>query len=609
MDFQKIRIQEIESQIDRFQKRLNKLELKSRNLGTTKAIIFLLSIGILLASFFYWTTLPVIVLVIIFLIIFGVLTKLHNKIDLGIKKLKIWIEIKSTNLARINIDWRNLPSQKIVGQNKSHPFEFDLNISGEYSVHRLIDSSVTIEGSLRLLKWLTTRSPSLDDIMYRQSIVKELIPLTKFRERLQLNSRLVTRKILEGKKVLEWLFKGSNINSLKKILITLSFAFPLNMIFILLAVFGIINSLWPVTSLLLLFIYYTNLKLIDDLYDKLLIFEEEIGKFYVILKFLESYQYGKNQNLKNLCSSFINRRNSPSAYFKKIERLIFWASFQKNPLTRLIFNVLYPWDFFQAYKFEKIKIELSGQLPAWLETWYNLEALISIANYANLNPGYSFPQIKESPDDPENIFEAKNISHPLIPFQNNIANDFKINKKGEVIIITGSNMSGKSTFLKTVGSNLALAFAGSVVNAKELKTNLFRIFSSMNISDSVIDGISFFYAEIKRLKELLNELEKENEIPLFYFIDEIFKGTNNKERLIGSRSYIKSLAGKNDIGIISTHDLELIKLDEEIPDVHNYHFKEEIIGDKMIFKYKIIKGPSPTTNALKIMKLEGLPID
>ena len=170
-------------------------------------------------------------------------------------------------------------------------------------------------------------------------------------------------------------------------------------------------------------------------------------------------------------------------------------------------------------------------------------------------------------------------------------------------------MSGKSTFLKTIGINLALAFAGSVVNAKRLSTGLFRIFTSMNISDSVVDGISFFYAEVKRLKELLNELKKENLPPVFFLIDEIFKGTNNKERLTGSRSYIKALAGKNCTGIISTHDLELIRLEEETPGVFNYHFKEEIIDNKMLFKYKIIKGPSPTTNALKIMKLEGLPID
>jgi DNA mismatch repair ATPase MutS len=124
-----------------------------------------------------------------------------------------------------------------------------------------------------------------------------------------------------------------------------------------------------------------------------------------------------------------------------------------------------------------------------------------------------------------------------------------------------------------------------------------------------VDGISYFYAEVKRLKDLLIELNKDAAVPLFFLIDEIFKGTNNKERLIGSRSYIKALTGKNGTGLISTHDLELVNLEKEIPGLSNYHFKEEIIEDRMVFNYKIKKGPSPTTNALKIMRLEGLPID
>ncbi len=609
MDSQKSRLEEIEAQIKRFKERLTKLEKRSRNLGTVKAIILLSGIILFLVSFFYLTTQITIAIIILFLAAFGILTMIHNDIDNGIKKQKIWIDIKSTNIARIKIDWRTLPVPKVENQNNPHPFELDLNISGEYSIHRLIDASVTLEGSSRLLEWLTVTNPSTNDIIYRQNIVKELIPLTKFRGKLLLNSNMVTKKELYGKKLLEWLMKKSNLVPLKKILSALSILIPLNIIFILLAVFDISYPLWPATILLIVFIYYINSKYISELLDKSLTLAEDIGKFYAILKFLEEYRYGKNQNLKNLCSSFTDKAQSPTAYFKKIDRLIFLSSFQKNPLTRLILNVLFPWDFFQAYKLEKIKSELSEHLPDWLETWYMLEALISLANFAYLNPGYSFPDIKNSGEKSENIFEAQNISHPLIPFQKNIPNDFRINTKGDVIIITGSNMSGKSTFLKTIGMNLALTFAGSVVNAESISTGLFRIYTSINITDSVVDGISYFYAEVKRLKEILLELNKANPLPLFFLIDEIFKGTNNKERLIGSRSYIKSLAGKNCIGIISTHDLELIKLEGETPGVFNYHFKEEIINNKMIFRYKIMKGPSPTTNALEIMKLEGLPID
>ena len=170
-------------------------------------------------------------------------------------------------------------------------------------------------------------------------------------------------------------------------------------------------------------------------------------------------------------------------------------------------------------------------------------------------------------------------------------------------------MSGKSTFLKTTGVNLVLAFAGSVVNATKVETNLFRILTCININESITDGISYFYAEVKRLKNILEEIKTENAMPVFYLIDEIFKGTNNLERLIGSKSYIKTLSGLNATGLISTHDLELIKLEDSISKVSNYHFKEDILNGKMIFNYKLRKGPSPSTNALKIMETEGLPVE
>ena len=609
MNLQNSRLKQIEAQIKRFTKRLVNLEKKSRTLGTIKAIILLSGIILFFVSYFYLPIHFVIGIAVLFMVTFGILSMFHNNIDRGIRKQRIWIDIKLTNLARIKIDWKNLPVHKIIKKNSSHPFQSDLNISGEYSLHRLTDASVTSEGSLKLLEWLTDTNPSLNDILYRQRIIKELIPLTKFREKLLLNSNLVTKKELYGEKILDWLTKESNLIPLKKMLITLSFLVPLNIIFILLAVFDLSYVLWPVTSLSVLFIYYINSKYIGGLLDKSLTLAEDIGKFYAILKFLEEYHYGKNQNLKNLCSSFTDSGKSPTTYFKKIDRLVFLSSLQKNPLVRLLLNIIYPWDFFQAYKLEKIKSELSEHMPLWLETWYTLEALISLANFAYLNPEYTFPQIKEQFGKDEKILDVKNIAHPLIPFQNNVPNDFGIEKRGDIIIITGSNMSGKSTFLKTIGMNLVLAFSGSVVNAKSLSCGLFRIFTSINITDSVIDGISYFYAEVKRLKELLIELNKENSAPIFFLIDEIFKGTNNKERLIGSSSYIKSLSGKNCTGIISTHDLELIRLENETPCVFNYHFKEEIIDNKMLFKYKIIKGPSPTTNALKIMKIEGLPID
>lgn len=134
------------------------------------------------------------------------------------------------------------------------------------------------------------------------------------------------------------------------------------------------------------------------------------------------------------------------------------------------------------------------------------------------------------------------------------------------------------------------------------------MYAAIKVSDSVTDGYSYFYAEVRRLKALLTHLEQDHEYPLFFLIDEIFKGTNNRERLIGSEAYIHALVGKHCIGAVSTHDIELVGLSEELPEIRNYHFQEEVVNGRMTFDYKLRKGPSPTTNALKIMELEGLPV-
>ncbi|MFL5704773.1 MAG: MutS-related protein, partial [Ktedonobacteraceae bacterium] len=164
-------------------------------------------------------------------------------------------------------------------------------------------------------------------------------------------------------------------------------------------------------------------------------------------------------------------------------------------------------------------------------------------------------------------------------------------------------------FLRTLGVNLCLAYAGGPVNASTFQTSLFRIYTCIKVSDSVTDGYSYFYAEVRRLKALLSELERPSDFPLFFLIDEIFKGTNNRERLIGSSAYIHALVGKNCMGAISTHDLELVKLADTQPEIKNYHFREEVIDGQMVFDYILRPGPCPTTNALKIMQLEGLPIE
>ena len=197
----------------------------------------------------------------------------------------------------------------------------------------------------------------------------------------------------------------------------------------------------------------------------------------------------------------------------------------------------------------------------------------------------------------------------MIPIERRVCNDFTIPELGQVTLITGSNMAGKSTFIKTVGVNLCLAYAGAPVAAQQLAMQPFRLHSCIRISDSIVDGFSYFYAEVRCLRCLLDELKADQPLPLLYLIDEIFRGTNNRERLLGSRAYTQSLIGARGSGFIATHDLELANLAEQNPQVKNYHFRDRVEDRKLVFDFLIRPGPSPTTNALKIMQMEGLPVE
>ncbi|HYL97787.1 MAG TPA: MutS family DNA mismatch repair protein, partial [Blastocatellia bacterium] len=247
--------------------------------------------------------------------------------------------------------------------------------------------------------------------------------------------------------------------------------------------------------------------------------------------------------------------------------------------------------------------------PDWIETWVELEALISLADLAELNPDYTFPEVVSAGPADGAIFEARQIGHPLLLRGRRVVNDFRLDHEHRITVLTGSNMSGKSTFLRTLGANLSLAYAGAPVNAERLTISLFSVFTCIKVSDSVADGLSYFYAEVKRLKALLESVVSDKSRHHFVLIDEIFRGTNNRERRIGSWAFIKRLSTTDCLGAVATHDLELVKLADEMPSISNYHFREDVTDGRMVFDYELRSGPSPTTNALKIMELEGLPVD
>ncbi|MEK6302887.1 MAG: hypothetical protein AABO41_19425 [Acidobacteriota bacterium] len=606
-------VRALESHIRRLDQRLKRLrsasEYYSRFRGAIilAAVVSVISLR-LVGDQFVWTLNAILVIVLSIAVFY------HRRIKRSIARHEIWLKIKSTHVARLNLDWENIPSPPSIAPQPEHPYEIDLDITGERSLHQLMDTAITREGSERLRAWLLSSAPDVHLIQKRQSLVRELSSCPLFRDKFALFSALASKgsnKQWDASALLEWLQRSTPFRSLKPILFVLIVLSATNLILFTRSMLGLMPSLWQTSFL----IYFSVLFLASLLrarevgsFKEALSMELSLNQLRAVFQHLESYPHRDRPELAGLCAPFLNTNSRPSVQLKRVERLASALSLRANPIVWFCVHALVPWDFYYAIRLNQAKARIKSLLPVWLDILFELEALNSLANFAYLNPDYVFP--KDASTNGERLmFRAEALGHPLIPTSEKVCNDFALNDEQAIAIITGSNMAGKSTLLRTLGTNLCLAYAGAPVNAASIETSLFRVFTCIKVSDSVTDGMSYFYAEVKRLKALLAACDNGDGLPLFFLIDEIFRGTNNVERHIGSRSYIRGLAKRSVVGAIATHDLELVKLAEEIPGIANYHFREEVRDGRMIFDYELRPGPCPTTNALKIMRMEGLPVE
>ena len=610
------RLHALENQIHRLNRHIETLNQRSNRLSWVRLTIFLAGLFLSIIVFFMGGWLWSLAIAAITLIVFSIAVYYHRQIERSITRHKIWRQIKTTHVARMQLDWANIPSISTASPVANHPFETDLDITGNHSLHQLITTAVSFEGKQRVREWLLHTSPDIQTIRKRQALLQELTPLSRFRDKLTLKSLLASTNVaehLEGKRLLNWLNLPKQQETHQQSRLTIIVATVLSVLtiaLVLLNSFALIGpQYWIIAVLLSIGWFSAKRKERGDLFEDSYFLHDAFAQLSTIFEYLETYPYGNKQALKKLCKPFFSNPSSrPSVLLKRLSRIASAATLSKNQFLWLIVNALVPWDVYVAMRLNRYKSQVAAVLPGWLDAWFELEALNSLAAFSYLNPEYVLPEVCEEQDN-SCLFHARDLGHPLIVDEKKVVNDFAMNALGEVIIVTGSNMSGKSTFLRTLGINLCLAYAGGPVNASSLQASLFKIFTCIKVSDSVTDGYSYFYAEVKRLKALLDELKRGDDLPLFFLIDEIFKGTNNRERLIGSRAYIQALVGQNCLGVISTHDLELVHLADVLPEINNYHFKEDVIDSQMVFDYILRPGPCPTTNALKIMQMEGLPVE
>jgi hypothetical protein len=599
----------IERQLARVERRLVKLQEldqnnKGRTLGVVAIGIFLTVVGL---ATIHW-------LGFVFLLAtcvgFFLLARFQPNVNQCVLRYQVWTRLLRAQMARLSLDWSELPPvpprEEQEEMEMNHPYELDLDISGERSLHRLLNTCVSQEGMLRLRDWLLELEPDLPTIEARRALVRELIPMTRFRDKLMIYSLFATRystASVDGDRLLIWLEDKTEVKPKRSSLIValvLAGCFYLSLLLTLVMHVPVEINL---VTLALSVIWYFYIKkeqgiLSHDARAQRMAFDQ----LRQVFGYLERYRYAKKSQLRQLCEPFfIDPASRPSLLLSRLDGPLSITALAAMPLV----NLVVPIGEFTAYRMEHCKDQIAQHLPDWLDIWYELEATSSLANFAYLHPSYIFPEIVTGN---QSTFEAKGLGHPLISDERKVANDFQMKPGGEILLLTGSNMSGKSTFLRTIGINMCLAYAGSVVNATSFRTSIFELYGCIRVTDSLADGYSYFYAEVRRLKGLLDRLNAGPVYPIFFFIDEIFKGTNNYERLIGSEAYMRALVDKQCIGAITTHDLELVKLSESLPIINNYHFREDVVKGKMVFEYRLRRGPSPTRNALRIMQMEGLPV-
>lgn len=543
---------------------------------------------------------------------FTVLVSYHNRVKARILRATIWRRLKIVHLARLERDWAHIPQAPQEAEDPAHAFAADLNLTGARSLLHLLDTTTSRGASARLHRWFLQPELDATHIQNRQDIVREMLPLATFRDHLALCGALVARHPdarWEEERVLAWLQQQPAQASVGRWVVLLGLLAATNIVLMSLYALGLASAWWSLSFPLYLLLYMAKHRAAQGLFVDAYQLEQALQHLRAVLLYLETHRYSGTPRLAALCAPFWQATRRPSLALKRIARIAGAAGVQQSNLLGMLVNALVPWDLYFAHRLSQYKEDIKTDLPVWIDRWYELEALNALANFGYLHPDYVMPEIcPHSAASSQPVLRACTLGHPLLPEAVRVCNDFTFEQLGDIVLITGSNMSGKSTFLRTLGINLCLAYAGAPVNATALQVMPLRLFTCMKVSDSVTDGISYFYAEVRRLKALLQALEASEPLPLCFLIDEIFRGTNNRERLLGSRAYIQALAAGHGVGLISTHDLELVTLADTLPSIRNAHFREEVQAGRMVFDYHLRSGPCPTTNALKIMQMEGLPV-
>ena len=511
-------------------------------------------------------------------------------------------------LLRINADELNYLQHNFTGKYNGkdmepphHAYAKDLDVFGESSLFQMINRC-NAEQAIQLFAERLLQPLNKQQILKQQNAVKELSAKPNWCQQLQafgINQKIT---IDAEKRISEWIAQEDKvfINPSWKLFLYIYPIITLSCVYLFLD--DILPS--PIFSLLVLIFFLVGLTVgsktakvyvllsklepvVSTLFDEISWFEKEDFKDDFLLQLKQKISNANNENA--------------SASIKELQRILGRFDVRLNLFASFIMNTFFLWDMWQMIALNKWKKANKHVVAHWFDAIVQLEVTTAFATLSFNYPGWCFPKIS----DEHFTISGTEIGHPLILQQQAVTNNFSLQGTSRVDLITGSNMAGKSTFLRSVGVNMILAYCGSCVCATGFTVSVAELMSSMRIEDNLAENTSTFYAELKKLKSIIDAVNSGKKT--FILLDEILRGTNSLDRHAGSKALIEQLIKKNAIAVIATHDVELSKLENEFPaSITNYHFDVQVNDEKLFFDYKLKAGVCTSMNASVLMKQIGI---
>ena len=502
-------------------------------------------------------------------------------------------------LARLEDRWAGTRQSGEQFLDPAHPYARDLDLFGKGSLFELLCTARTRAGESTLAAWLLHRA-DLEEIEQRSEAIRELAPRLDFRECLALVGEDV-RIGVHPDSLIAWSESTARLGPHR----VLSAVLPMLAACWILSLVAWFVWDWGLSALLMsvlnLAIRYRLQPRVQASLGKIDEASHDLDILASVLKEIEGEQFA-SRKLTALQKGLHSQGSTPSMAIRRLDRRVSWLDSHEHWMVKVL-DLFTFWTPQWVIAIETWRATHGAAVRRWIEVTGEVEALAALGGYAYEHPEDVFPEFVQ--DGP--LLHAEAMAHPLLPRSLAVPNDLRLDRNLQLIVVSGPNMAGKSTFIRCVGINVVLAQAGAPVCARQLKLSKLAVAASICILDSLQGGLSRFYAEILRLKTI-DEMSR-GDMPVLFLLDELFSGTNSHDRRVGTGSFVRHLLARGAIGLITTHDLALAKIAEEMADrAANFHFSDQLEEGQLRFDYKLTPGTVQTTNALKLMRSIGLDV-